>query len=259
MDDERGAGTVLTVTDREGKVVSVAGTGLVRTIAETGSTNADVLALAAAGAPEGSWLRAERQTAGRGRQGKPWSSPVGNLYASTLVRARPGDPPAASLALVCAVALAETITSLGCPAVTIKWPNDLLLDNAKLAGILLERHGDAIVAGFGVNLASHPSIEGRATASLAGRLWVHSAAELYEHLVADFATWLDIWRREGLAPVISRWERQAHPSGTPLIANLSDGSSVPGKYDGLASDGALRLRLADGTARVIHAADVFLV
>jgi BirA family biotin operon repressor/biotin-[acetyl-CoA-carboxylase] ligase len=239
----------------------VKGTGgdRIRTVAETGSTNADMLALAAAGAPEGSWLRAERQTAGRGRQGKAWSSPIGNVYASTLVRVRADDPPAASLALVCAVALAETIGTLGCPTVTIKWPNDLLLDNAKLAGILLERHGDAIVAGFGVNLSSHPSIEGRQTASLAGRLWVHSAAELFEHLVADFATWLETWRLDGLPPVIARWERQAHAPGTPLVANLSDGTSVAGKYDGLASDGALRLRLADGTTRVIHAADVFLV
>lgn len=175
------------------------------------------------------------------------------------MRVRPSDPPPASLALVCAVALAETIATLGCPAVTIKWPNDLLLDGAKLAGILLERHGDAIVAGFGVNLSSHPSVEGRQTASLAGRLWVHSAAELYEHLVADFARWLAIWRRDGLPPVVARWEEQAHPRGTPLAANLSDGSSVPGAFDGVAADGALRLRLADGSTRVIHAADVFLV
>jgi BirA family biotin operon repressor/biotin-[acetyl-CoA-carboxylase] ligase len=175
------------------------------------------------------------------------------------VRVRPSDPQPASLALVCAVALAETIAALGCPNVQIKWPNDLLLDGAKLSGILLERNGDAIVCGFGVNLASHPSIEGRQTASLAGRLWVHSAAELYEHLIADFARWLAIWRADGLAPVVARWQQQAHPPGTALIARLSDGSSVSGSYDGLTSDGALRLRLADGDTRVIHAGDVFLV
>ncbi len=204
-------------------------------------------------------MRAERQTAGRGRQGRAWESPSGNLYASTLVRIAPTDPPAASLALVCAVALADTIGTLGCPAVTIKWPNDLLLDGAKLAGILLERSGDAVIAGFGVNLATHPTIEGRQTASLAGRLWIHSAAELFDHLVSDFARWLGIWRRDGLAPVIAHWEGQAHPLGTPLVANLSDGSSLAGAFDGLADDGALRLRLADGAVRVIHAADVFVV
>lgn len=249
MDDGRSPSSLL----------SAAVLSQVRTVAETGSTNADVLALAADGAAEGLWLRAERQTAGRGRQGREWSSPTGNLYASTLVRVRPGDPSPASLALVCAVALTETIAALGCSNVQIKWPNDLLLDGAKLSGILLERSGDAIVAGFGVNLASHPSIEGRQTASLAGRLWIHSAAELYEHLIADFTRWLAIWRSEGLAPVIARWQQQAHPPGTPLLARLSDGSSIPGTYDGLTADGALRLRLADGDTRVIHAADVFLV
>ena len=175
------------------------------------------------------------------------------------MRARPDDPSPASLALVCAVALAETIAAVGCPAVTIKWPNDLLLDGAKLAGILLERNGDAIVAGFGVNLASHPSIEGRRTASLAGRLWIHSAAELYDHLTVEFARWLGIWRTQGLAPVITRWEAQAHTRGTMLHANLADGSTVTGTYDGLAAVGALRLRLADGRVHVIHAGDVFLV
>ena len=229
------------------------------TVAETGSTNADVLAFAADGAEEGLWLRAERQTAGRGRQGRAWSSPAGNLHASTLVRVRADDPPAASLALVCAVALAETIAALGCPAVTIKWPNDVLLDGAKLAGILLERSGDAIVAGFGVNLANHPLVEGRETASLAGRLWTHSTAELHEHLVAAFAQWIATWRSEGLAPVVARWEALAHPRGTPLIARLSDGSSLSGSFEGLAAEGALRLRLADGTTHVIHAADVFLL
>lgn len=175
------------------------------------------------------------------------------------MRVRPGDPPPASLALVCAVALADTIAGLGCPTVQIKWPNDLLLDGAKLSGILLERSGDAIVAGFGVNLASHPSIEGRQTASLAGRLWIQASGQLHEHLVADFARWLAIWRTAGLAPVIARWQEQAHPIGTELLARLSDGTAVPGAYDGLTPDGALRLRLADGTCRVIHAADVFLV
>ncbi|MCC2979939.1 biotin--[acetyl-CoA-carboxylase] ligase [Sphingomonas sp. IC4-52] len=229
------------------------------TVAETGSTNADLLALAARGEAEGVWLRAERQTAGRGRQGRDWSSPTGNLYASTLVQARPDDPPAPSLALVSAVALAETISVLGCPAVTIKWPNDLLLDGAKLAGILLERSGNAIVIGFGVNLASHPSIDGRRTASLAGRLWIHSVAELYDHLTVEFARWLGIWRAQGLAPVVARWQAQAHAPGTPLNANLADGTTITGTYDGLAPDGALRLRLADGSVHVIHAGDVFLV
>jgi BirA family biotin operon repressor/biotin-[acetyl-CoA-carboxylase] ligase len=91
---------------REGAVLS-----LIRTVAETGSTNADMLALARSGAEEGLWLRAERQSGGRGRQGREWVSPEGNLYASTLVRLRPTDPPAPTLALVAAVAPEETVRS----------------------------------------------------------------------------------------------------------------------------------------------------
>src|SRR3954470_11406769 len=99
----------------------------VRTVPETGSTNDDLAALARDGAAEGLWLRAERQTGGKGRQGREWFSPLGNLYASTLVRLRPGAPPAPTLALAAAVALHEA-AGLFAPAaeLRIKWPNDLL-------------------------------------------------------------------------------------------------------------------------------------
>ena len=122
-------------------------------------------ALALEGATEGLWLRAERQTGGKGRQGRAWVSPPGNLHASTLVRLRPGDPPAPTLALVAAVALHE-VASIYAPGVQIKWPNDLLFDGAKLAGILLERLEDAVVIGFGVNLAHHPEGIDRPATSL---------------------------------------------------------------------------------------------
>src|SRR5690348_13140280 len=112
----------------------------IRTVAETGSTNDDVLALARADVPEGTWLRAERQTAGKGRQGRSWESPPGSLYASTLVRLQPGDPPAPTLALVAAVALHQAVSAYA-PDLTIKWPNDLVVRGMKLAGILLEREG----------------------------------------------------------------------------------------------------------------------
>jgi len=91
------------------------GAVLIRVVEETGSTNADMLALAAAGAAEGSWLRAERQTAGKGRQGRAWESPIGNFYGSTLVRLRPTDPPAPTLALVAAVALEEAVSTFRRP------------------------------------------------------------------------------------------------------------------------------------------------
>src|SRR5687768_17335134 len=100
---------------------------LIHAVASTASTNDDLAALARNGEPEGSWLRAEQQTGGRGRQGRQWISPPGNLYASTLVRLTVGDPNAATLSLVAAVALYD-VTQAYAPAVDvrIKWPNDLL-------------------------------------------------------------------------------------------------------------------------------------
>lgn len=219
------------------------------------------MALAGTGAAEGAWLRAERQTAGRGRQGRGWVSPIGNLHASTLVRLRGGDPGAATLAFVAAVALEEATAcylSERAPA-RLKWPNDLLLGDAKLAGILLERSGDAVVIGFGVNLAHHPTDTERPAISLAA-CGIHVAAAVFlETLATTFARWLGCWREAGLSPVLGRWRERAHPIGTPLLARPGDGRDVRGTFDGLDTGGALILRLADGARHVIHAGDVFLV
>ena len=223
---------------------------LIKTVAETGSTNDDVAALAREGAVEGSWLRAERQTGGKGRQGRAWQSPPGNLYASTLVRLQPEDPPAPTLALVAAVALHE-IVSGHAPDVRIKWPNDLLMGGAKLAGILLERQGDAVIVGFGVNLAHHPEGLDRPATSLDPPV---DPDPFLGRLVAAFAAWLRRWRDEGVGPIRAAWLAAALPLGTPLVTH--DGA---GTFDGLDESGALRLRLAGGAVRVIHAGDVFLL
>jgi BirA family biotin operon repressor/biotin-[acetyl-CoA-carboxylase] ligase len=233
---------------------------VIHAVAETGSTNADMVALAKAGAAEGDWLRADRQAAGRGRQGRDWISPPGNLYASTLVRLRPGDPGAATLALMTAVALDEAVrTFLDDCRLTLKWPNDLLLDGAKLSGILLERVDEAVVIGIGVNLAHHPDLPDRPTTSLAAHDVVVEPATFLDVLAEAVARWLSRWRGEGLAPVRARWLARAHPAGTALAARLPDGSAIDGLFDGLDADGALVLRLASGERHVIHAADVFLL
>ena len=218
-----------------------------------------MLMLARSGAEEGLWLRAERQTDGRGRQGRVWTSPEGNLYASTLVRLRRGDPQAATLALVASVALEEVVRAYFPSGASLKWPNDLLVHGKKLSGILLERADDAVVIGIGVNLAHHPENLDRPATSLAGHGAAPDPADFLETLAAAFDRWLSIWRNEGLAPVRARWLDRAHPTGTALTARLPDGSAVDGLFTGLDSEGALILRLADGTSRVIHAADVFLI
>ena len=231
----------------------------IRTVAETGSTNADMIALAATGLEEGVWLRAERQTGGRGRQGRVWVSSPGNLYASTLVHIRPSDPPAATLALVAAVALEEAVSAYLPDMATLKWPNDLLIDGAKLSGILLERAGAAVVIGLGVNLAHHPADADRVATSLAACGAPVDAADFIETLADAFARWVERWRGEGVDVVRRRWVACAHPVDTPLTVRLPDGSAVDGLFEGLDGEGALILRLADGTRRVIHAGDVFLL
>jgi BirA family transcriptional regulator, biotin operon repressor / biotin---[acetyl-CoA-carboxylase] ligase len=207
------------------------------------------------------WLRAKKQTAGRGRIGRAWQSPVGNLYASTLVRLQPHDPPAATLAFVAAVALHEiVVTYAHHRPVSIKWPNDLLIDGAKLAGILLERADDAIIIGIGVNLGFHPDGLDRPVTSLAAQgLDTPDPGYFCEDLARAFARWLSRWRGEGMAVIRQVWLAAAHPIGTALTANLSDSSACDGLFDGLDNDGALRLRLADGSVRAIHAGDVFLI
>lgn len=227
---------------------------MIRTVAETGSTNDDLAILAGAGAAEGTWLRADRQTGGKGRQGRAWQSPPGNLYASTLVRLQPDDPPAPTLALVAAVALHEAVATY-VPQVRIKWPNDLLADGAKLSGILLERQDDAVIAGFGVNLAHHPEDIDRAATSIAALAGAApNPAAFLEILAEAFSRWLARWRGTGIELVRRQWLIAAHPLGTPLSTSEGDGL-----FDGLDAEGALRLRLADGTLRVIHAGDVFLI
>lgn len=212
--------------------------------------------LADAAAVEGEWLVALRQDEGRGRHGRVWETVEGNFFGSTLVMLRPTDPPAPALALVAAVALIEAAT-VAAPgsALGLKWPNDLMLGDAKLAGVLLERSRERVVAGFGVNLAAAPHVEGRKTASLAGGITPQAFAPL---LAASFARSLAAWR--GLDPeaLARAWLARAHPPGTPLEVHSSPGERIAGQFDGIEPDGALRLRVHGGAIHIVRAGDVSL-
>lgn len=145
--------------------------------------------------------------------------------------------------------------SLYAPDIRIKWPNDLLAGGAKLSGILLERADDAVVIGFGVNLAHHPTDIARPATSIAALVGAAPDPSTFLEALADiFARWLGRWRSGGVAPVRQAWLAAAHPTGTALTAAGEDGL-----FDGLDESGALRLRLADGTLRIVHAGDVFLI
>ena len=177
-----------------------------------------------------------------------------------MVRLRPADPPAPTLALVAGVALFEAVRPCAGEVLRLKWPNDLLAGNRKLGGILLERVDQVVVVGIGLNLAHHPDDADRPATSLAGEGWLHPLANaMLTDLARHFARALAEWRSDGLAPVRDAWIAAAHPIGTPLATHAPDGSALTGTFDGLDPDGACRLRLADGGVRLIHAGDVFLV
>ncbi|HWV13589.1 MAG TPA: biotin--[acetyl-CoA-carboxylase] ligase [Sphingobium sp.] len=231
-----------------------------RFVEETGSTNADMLALAEQGVAEGTWLRAGRQAGGRGRMGRTWESPVGNLYCSTLVRLRAGDPPAHLLALVAANAVHALVAPLCDGQARIKWPNDVLVDGAKIAGILLERAGDAIVIGIGINVTGHPAGLERPVTSLTAQGAADAeAGALLERLAELFGHWLAVWRAQGLEPVRAHWLLNAHPTGTAMRVLQPDGESIEGSFDTLDQQGMLILRLANGDTRAIHAGDILLI
>lgn len=187
-----------------------------------------------------------------------WEAVDGNFAGSALIQLRPTDPPAPALALVAGLALIEAVEveAPGAP-LALKWPNDLMLGDAKLAGILLERSGDRVVAGFGVNLSVAPSISGRKTAALNPVKEVPPQA-FAPVLAAKFAQILNIWRASEPAQFAQAWLARAHPVGTPLEVHSGPGERVSGIFDGIEPDGAMRLRRDDGMVDLIRAGDVYL-
>jgi BirA family biotin operon repressor/biotin-[acetyl-CoA-carboxylase] ligase len=155
------------------------------------------------------------------------------------------------VALIRAVEAAAPATGL-----ILKWPNDVLLGPGKLGGVLLERAGDRVIAGFGVNLASAPELPDRVTAELSSVALVSPAA-FAPLLAAAFARELERWRGDFPA-LMALWLESAHKLGTSLTVSAGADQLIEGAFDGLEADGALRLRLPSGERRVIRAADVTL-
>lgn len=203
---------------------------------------------------EGDWLVALQQDQGRGRQGREWVQATGNFFGSTVVDLRRDDPAAPTLSLAAGLALIEAIdvAAPGQPLL-LKWPNDVLLGGAKLAGILLERSGNRVVVGFGVNLASAPDLPDRKSASLAGAIRPEAFAPL---LAASFSRLLQLWRVSDNSALGRAWEQRAHFAGTRLSVHVSADERLSGRFAGLEPDGALRLILDDGRTEVIRAGDV---
>lgn len=233
---------------------------MIHFVPETGSTSHDVSLRLRGGAvvPEGEWLVADRQSAGKGRSGRVWlDGGLGNFMGTTVVHLRPGDPPPSSFALSVALAVHQAVAEFGQNAV-LKWPNDLMVGGAKLAGVLLERIEASVIVGVGVNLASAPDLPDRETVSL-GALGINVDRDVFAIRLAKlFDVELERWRNFGLAPVISRWLAAAHPAGTRLRVGDPGQMPLEGEFAGLTDDGALQLRLSDGTTRIMNAGDVSL-
>jgi BirA family biotin operon repressor/biotin-[acetyl-CoA-carboxylase] ligase len=205
---------------------------------------------------EGDWLVALEQQAGKGRQGRKWVSAKGNFYGSTLVRLRPADPAPQTLSLAAGLALIEAIDgAMAAQPLMLKWPNDLMLAGRKLGGILLERSGDRIAVGIGVNLAASPKLPDREAADLGGAVSPQAFAPL---IAGSFARLLALWRSNESSALVRAWQERAHLPGTRLTVHVGKDETLAGRFAGLEMDGALRLMLDDGTIEVVRAGDIYL-
>ncbi len=226
-----------------------------------GSTNDEAFRLGREGAPDLSLVTARSQHAGRGRRGRNWSSPAGNLYASFLLRPECPVGRLSELGFVASVAAAEACNGLLPPArrVELKWPNDLLLGGGKLAGILLETIEEApgqrlVAVGIGINIAAAPGDTPYPTTCLAAHAPVEVAA-VRDALADRFADRYGEWRRAGFAPARAAWRSMAMDQGRPLTVRIET-ELVEGAFGGIDDAGALLLHLPSGGTRRVLAGDV---
>jgi BirA family biotin operon repressor/biotin-[acetyl-CoA-carboxylase] ligase len=235
-------------------------------LASTESTNEEAKRRAESpdGPSNGLVVWALEQKAGKGRRGRGWISPPGNLYSSILLR--PGRPLAevAGLGFAAALAIRDSLVEWGGRDVALKWPNDVLLGGSKIAGVLLESRADGsakipewVVVGAGINLASHPEGTAFPATSLAAEgCPAPTPAQALETYVDAFARWRARWLDGGLAAVLEPYRRHLRGVGAPIEVRI-EGETLRGIFDALEDDGALALRLADGPIRRISAGDVF--
>jgi BirA family biotin operon repressor/biotin-[acetyl-CoA-carboxylase] ligase len=229
-----------------------------------GSTNDEAKALARAGARQGTLVWASEQTAGRGRRGRTWLSPPGNLYLSLVLRPDGAPARAAQLGFVAALGLGDALAALAGPALKLryKWPNDILAKGKKLSGILLESETatsdrvDFVVVGIGVNIIAAPEdVEFPATSLAAEGAATVTPPVLLGSFARHFDIWARRWRVEGFAPVRTAWLARASGLGEPVRVRL-ERSTLCGRFLDLDDDGALLLEGEEGRRRVA-AGEVF--
>jgi BirA family biotin operon repressor/biotin-[acetyl-CoA-carboxylase] ligase len=228
------------------------------------STNEEARRMAVAGEAGPVWITADRQSAGRGRRGRAWDSPSGNLSATLLVRPDKSPGEAAQLSFVAALAASDMVQSFAeSSRIAVKWPNDVLADGRKIAGILLESASGAggrlawLAVGIGVNLASHPDgTEFPATSLGALGETVPPARDALLRLACAWAKWYDVWNAHGFGDVRDAWLARASHIGGRIRARLQN-EETSGVFEGIDEAGALILREAQDRTRIIAAGEVF--
>jgi len=234
-------------------------------LATVGSTNKEARIRAQKGEPAPLWITALAQTAGRGRMDRSWASPPGNLYASLLLREPSSFERAPELAFVAALALRDAILEEA-PALArelaFKWPNDVLLNGEKCAGILIEGEAGpaqelAIVVGIGVNCASHPPDATYPATDLHAHGASVTPERLFQRLSARMCERIAQWDRgRGLAAILDDWRAAARGIGEAVTVRNGSGEKH-GRFFGLDQSGRLLLELPGGSIEKIAAGDVF--
>jgi BirA family transcriptional regulator, biotin operon repressor / biotin---[acetyl-CoA-carboxylase] ligase len=226
------------------------------------STNAEALRRAGAGERGPLWIVATEQSAGRGRRGRAWTSPAGNLHA-TLLLTDPSPPAAApQLAFVAGLALHDAVAAAAPPLASrlaLKWPNDLLCAGCKIAGVLIEGEGEpvAVAIGIGVNCRHHPDATEFPATDLAAMGADVSAVVLFDVLAAAMQVRLDEWSRgAGFAAIRVAWLARAAGIGESVRVRLP-GRDMAGCFETIDESGRLMLRTGAGDVEVIAAGDVF--
>ncbi len=220
------------------------------------STQDEARRLAQSGAAHGTVVVAGEQTAGRGRLGRTWISPPGNLYLSVLLRLDLPPRRVAELGFVVALAVADALDRFLPGRARLKWPNDILVDGGKVSGILIEQAPAATIVGIGVNVRANDDGKSAITSLASAGSAEPSVAVARTAVLDALARRLQAWQSGGFTAIRDAWLARAHPPGTIVHVSTIAGS-IDGRFAGLADDGALLLD-TDGGIRRVMAGDVLI-
>lgn len=230
------------------------------------STNSEAARLLASGATDPTWIVAKEQLAGRGRRGRDWASTPGNLYSSLLLFTDRSLGDAATLSFVVALALRDAIVDISqdlAERVTLKWPNDVLVDGKKVAGILLESGNKIeagahpVIIGCGVNCTHHPASTRYPATNLAAAGAIRQPFELFNVYAANFDRWYNKWAaKDGFDNVRTSWLNHAAGKGKPITARFGT-SEIEGRFETLDEKGRLILVDSNNKKIPITAGDIF--